>query len=136
MSDSNNPAELTPPRRIITGHNAEGKAVVLYNEPVPVQTHGDVRFMSVWSSEGAPTRDNVDKSRTIDYNILLKGQLVLIMDDDVRTEVGLNDAVIQRGTRHAWHNPSKTEWSRWVTVLVHAEPIERDGKPLEDLWEV
>lgn len=72
----------------------------------------------------------------MDYNILLSGRLVLILDDNIRTEICPSDAVIQRGTRHAWYNPSTTEWARWVTVLIHADPVEVDGKQLEDQWEI
>jgi len=39
------------------------------------------------------------------------------------------DIVIQKGTMHAWKNPSQ-EWTRWVTVLIAAEPSTVDGKQL------
>jgi len=43
------------------------------------------------------------KTETIDYIILLKGDVTLILDEE---EVDLNpfDVVIQRGTNHAWVN--------------------------------
>ena len=39
------------------------------------------------------------------------------------------DVVIQKGTMHAWKNPSQ-EWTRWVTVLIAGEPAVVDGKQL------
>jgi quercetin dioxygenase-like cupin family protein len=45
------------------------------------------------------------RTETIDYGIVLSGELTLILDD---SEVQLNagDMVIQRGTNHAWSNRS------------------------------
>jgi quercetin dioxygenase-like cupin family protein len=42
-------------------------------------------------------------TRTIDYGIVLSGEIDLELDED---EVHLiaGDVVVQRGTRHAWHN--------------------------------
>ena len=39
------------------------------------------------------------------------------------------DVVIQKGTLHAWRNPSQ-EWARWVSVLIAAEPAIAEGKQL------
>jgi quercetin dioxygenase-like cupin family protein len=57
---------------------------------------------------------------TVDYNILLSGELVLMLDEgEVTLEPGA--VVIQRNTMHAWRNPTDTP-VRWVAVLV---PIRR-----------
>ena len=47
------------------------------------------------------------KTRTIDYVILLAGELTLLLE---RGEVQLKpfDVVVQRGTNHAWVNKGKT----------------------------
>lgn len=39
------------------------------------------------------------------------------------------DTVVQKGTLHAWRNPSKG-WARWVTVLIAAEPAIVNGEAL------
>jgi len=50
------------------------------------------------------------------------------------------DVVIQRGTLHAWKNPSETDWARWIGVGVEAEKVvvEIEGadtkKVLESVW--
>jgi hypothetical protein len=53
---------------------------------------------------------------TIDYAILLQGQLVAIMDED-ETVMHAGDILIQRGTSHAWANRS-TEMARICFVLT------------------
>lgn len=45
------------------------------------------------------------RTQTIDYGIVLEGELVLIMDEG-ETTVCSGDIVIQRGTNHGWSNRS------------------------------
>ena len=55
---------------------------------------------------------------------------MLIMEDGTEKLVkNPGDVVIQKGTMHAWKNPSQ-EWTRWLTVLIAAEPAVVDGKLL------
>ena len=63
------------------------------------------------------------KTRTVDYIILLSGELDLLLDDG---EVHLKpfDVVIQRGTNHSWINRG-TEKAILASVLIDAEQIER-----------
>ena len=42
---------------------------------------------------------------SVDYAIVLMGELVAIMDDD-ETVMRAGDILIQRGTNHAWANRS------------------------------
>lgn len=46
---------------------------------------------------------SMHKSHTLDYIMLLKGRVLLILDDNA-TELEPFDVVIQRGTNHAWIN--------------------------------
>ncbi|KAJ7630903.1 hypothetical protein FB45DRAFT_916877 [Roridomyces roridus] len=69
---------------------------------------------------------------SLDYNILVHGELILSLDDG--SEVHLKnpgDVVVIKGSMHAWRNPSATEWARWTCVLVAAEPASVGGKFLE-----
>lgn len=61
------------------------------------------------------------KTKTIDYVILLSGEVDLLLDDG---EVHLKpfDVVIQRGTNHAWVNRG-TETALLAAILIDAEPI-------------
>ncbi|MBX3540862.1 MAG: cupin domain-containing protein [Chelatococcus sp.] len=46
---------------------------------------------------------SMHKSHTLDYIVLLKGRVLLVLDED-EAELKPFDAVIQRGTNHAWIN--------------------------------
>ncbi|MBV9249559.1 MAG: cupin domain-containing protein [Acetobacteraceae bacterium] len=61
------------------------------------------------------------KTRTVDYIILLSGEVDLLLDDG---EVHLKpfDVVIQRGTNHGWVNRG-TEPAIFAAVLIDAEPM-------------
>lgn len=56
------------------------------------------------------------KTQTVDYIMLLKGEVTLILDADERDLQPL-DVVIQRGTNHAWANYGK-EPAVLMAVLV------------------
>lgn len=43
------------------------------------------------------------RTETIDYGIVLEGEITLILDDG-ETIIGAGDIVIQRGTNHGWAN--------------------------------
>ncbi len=43
---------------------------------------------------------------TIDYGIVLQGQVVLELDDGATKTLNPGDVVVQNGTRHAWRNPT------------------------------
>ncbi len=60
-------------------------------------------------------------TRTIDYVILLEGEVTLILD---KGEVALKpfDVVVQRGTNHAWSNRGSKP-ALLVAVLVDAKPL-------------
>lgn len=64
------------------------------------------------------------RTETIDYGIVIEGELVLIMDEG-ETVVRAGDIVIQRGTNHGWANRSDSN-CRIAFILV-------DGKFDENL---
>lgn len=163
-------------RRIVTGHNSEGKAVIQEDAPPPrVQQIGKgfgPTFYEVWNTTETPVvidRDSgepeesdivlappangtrirvldippegdhiktmsadeakehfaeigasdasnhtdsgdskhafMHRTETIDYGIVIEGEIVLIMDEG-ETTVRAGDIVIQRGTNHGWANRS------------------------------
>jgi uncharacterized cupin superfamily protein len=55
-------------------------------------------------------------TETIDYAILLQGELVATMDEG-ETVMRAGDVLIQRGTNHAWANRSK-EIARIAFILI------------------
>lgn len=65
--------------------------------------------------------DGMHATPTVDYGIVLRGEILLELDDGHRTRLSAGDIVIQNGTRHAWRNDS----GRPVTmafVLIGTEP--------------
>jgi uncharacterized cupin superfamily protein len=56
------------------------------------------------------------RTRSIDYGIVLEGEIYLILDDsEVLLRTG--DVVVQRGTDHAWENRSDRV-ARMAFILV------------------
>ncbi len=60
------------------------------------------------------------KTRSVDYGIMLEGELVLVLDEEEVT-LRAGDVVIQRGTNHAWANRSD---KRVVIAFVLMDGVE------------
>jgi mannose-6-phosphate isomerase-like protein (cupin superfamily) len=63
-----------------------------------------------------PPHPLMHRTETIDYGIVLEGELVLILDDS-ETLVRAGDIIVQRGTSHAWANRSSAN-ARIAFVLI------------------
>ena len=59
-------------------------------------------------------------TKSVDYLIILKGEMTMIMEDRSEVVLRAGDCVVQRGTKHAWSNRGK------VPVLLFA--VLMDGK--------
>lgn len=139
----------TVPRRVVTGHDANGVSVVISDGIVPVHRvmpQDGVGFYEIWNTDAmpapvAPVEPNepterslrvppepngtkirineffpghinelgnqspVHRTESIDYGIILEGEIWLVLDDsEVLLKAG--DVVVQRGTDHAWANRS------------------------------
>jgi mannose-6-phosphate isomerase-like protein (cupin superfamily) len=165
-----------PSRRVVTGHDAEGKSVFLSDE-APPQNHpmqGEgvgADFIEMWSTtEPVPTltaqeaeepndraftimppsghllriidiyppsqsgkRTVMHRTRTLDYVVVIEGELVLLLDDS-ETLLKKGDVVVQRGTMHAWENRSD-RMARMAFFHIDAQfgdtLLETLPKPLE-----
>lgn len=72
------------------------------------------------SHSGAGSRHaHMHRTETIDYGIVLEGELVLIMDEG-ETVVRAGDIVVQRGTNHGWANRSDRN-CRIAFILIDGE---------------
>lgn len=163
-----NPSSPSPIRRVVTGKDAAGKAVVLFDGPapnvragreagaaatllwltesnpadilrkddaaikyagVPPPPHGTIFRVVEFAPESeipadfetrlrhiqqmglapeGPTRDHprhpgMHRTRTLDYAIVLSGEIDMLLDDS-EVHVKAGDVVIQQGTNHAWVN--------------------------------
>jgi len=67
----------------------------------------------------APRHPAIHRTRSLDYVVVLEGEIDLLLDDrDVRLKAG--DVVVQQGTNHAWINRG-VETCRLAMVFVDAE---------------
>ena len=71
---------------------------------MPVTGHL-VRIIDVYPPHAGGKRTVMHRTQTLDYAVVIEGEVVLILDD---SEVTLqkSDVVVQRGTNHAWENRS------------------------------
>lgn len=78
----------------------------------------------------APRRSGpMHRTSSIDYGIVLEGEIVLELDDGVTRVLNKGDVCVQRGTMHAWHNRTD-DWVKVAFVLIDAKPVEVAGKVL------
>ncbi len=165
-------------RRVVTGHDAGGKAIVLADGQAPnVRSRGSgIQSTLVWVTDETPadiagTADRADRkiglapptsgsilrivdfpplapdaaidhaqaaqemgleqggppprhafmhrTRTIDYAIVLEGEIDMLLDDS-QVHLHAGDVVVQQGTNHAWVN-SGTAPCRIAFVLIDAK---------------
>ncbi len=62
-------------------------------------------YPDVAHDPGTATHAGMHKTATVDYAIILSGEITAIMDDG-ETVMKTGDILIQRGTNHAWANRS------------------------------
>jgi hypothetical protein len=161
QSDTITPSGIALPRgvrRVVTGHNAQGRSYIIKDDrvtggtfPSLYKTAGDVPLGAGPTGEPqqimptdapqlepalggssfhfvtlpptpAGAKPGWHRTVTLDYNILLGGELVLMVDEG-ETTLHPGDVVIQRNTLHAWRNDTKAP-VYWVAVLV---PIRRQA---------
>ena len=51
-----------------------------------------------------PGNSGMHTTRTVDYDIVLEGELYLELDDGTEVRCPAGTCIVQNGTRHAWHN--------------------------------
>lgn len=163
MNDSPRPAF----RRVITGHDARGRAVFQSDATfvTEVIAGGDAAFCLVWTTPAVPADNNdpvdgrlrdagltlhqgsvirvvdmlpggespMHRTNSIDYGIVIAGDVELELDDGVKTLIGPGSVIVQRGTIHRWRNPSASVPCRIVFVLIEAAAVRVDGRPLPEL---
>src|SRR5689334_18199383 len=163
-------------RRIVTGHDSQGKAVVLFDDTVtasprgangitlladraqtpvgvpppangtvfrvvdfapasphaaPVDHVAILRAMGIDpATQGYARHANTHRTRTIDYAIVLDGEIDMLLDDS-EIHVKAGDVLVQQATNHAWvNNGSKP--CRIVFILIDAKTPaawEKNWKP-------
>jgi hypothetical protein len=69
---------------------------------------------------GHPDENGMHATDTLDWNVLLDGEMVLVMQDGSEAVLTPGACVIQRGTRHAWHNRTEKD-ALLLNVVFGAE---------------
>ncbi|OBT64252.1 hypothetical protein VE03_06880 [Pseudogymnoascus sp. 23342-1-I1] len=173
---------LPPTRRIVTGHNDQGRAIiesdtVLYPIPPQPTTVIDAEeeshlskfdqasnggFIMLWRTNEFPAavqgpwteyhgkpipladdigatvrivdmppglRSPMHRTKSLDFGVVLSGEVILVLDDGVESIVKQGETVVQRGTIHAWENRT-TEITRVLFVLLPSKEVIINGRAL------
>jgi quercetin dioxygenase-like cupin family protein len=150
-------------RRVVTGHDADGKAVVLF-DGVPdnlLSARPGTSSVVLWTTEGFPVANSggddlakrqvgtthangtvfrvvefgpgntprVHRTDSIDYAVVISGEIDMHLDEGEMVHVRAGDVVVQRGTVHNWVNTG-AEPCVIAFVLIDARPVEAGGKVL------
>lgn len=78
-----------------------------------------------WPPEGTSP---LHRHETMDYGIVIHGQMEAIMDSGETRLMKAGDVLVQRNTLHGWRNPSTTEWTRMVFVIQGCPPVKVGDK--------
>jgi quercetin dioxygenase-like cupin family protein len=104
------------PAEMPVGEQVEDLGARILGTPPPPN---GTRFAVITFPPGNPGR--MHRTETIDYVIVMQGELDMDMDDStVKLKAG--DVMVQRGTNHAWVNRG-TEVARAAFVLIDAKPL-------------
>jgi quercetin dioxygenase-like cupin family protein len=62
-------------------------------------------------------------THTIDFLILLEGEVTLVLEDGEEKTLKAHDIVVQKGNIHAWHNRGEEDCVI-ACVMIGAQPLE------------
>ncbi|KAL8733757.1 MAG: hypothetical protein Q9166_001951 [cf. Caloplaca sp. 2 TL-2023] len=82
------------------------------------------------STPDAHSKAVMHRTQSLDYGIVLEGEVECILDSGETRLMKRGDVAVQRGTAHAWRNASNTDWARMIFVLLAAEKVEVEGTGL------
>jgi hypothetical protein len=140
-------------RRVITGHDANGKAIVTIDEVSTNVFSGrpGATACNVWTTEGFPVNNDGDADeglrkvattlrngtifRVIEFapglaarKHRISGEIDMELDDSV-VHLRAGDVMVQRGTIHNWVNRGAAPCALAV-VLIDAKSVEASGTVL------
>jgi quercetin dioxygenase-like cupin family protein len=119
---------------------------LIWSDPkIPVNNDGDgapptesrlsisggtvIRIVDMLPGKASP----MHRSNSIDYGIVMSGELELELDGGEAVRLLPGDVVVQRGTNHLWRNPGKDTVCRIVFILTEAKPVSIGGKALDEI---
>jgi mannose-6-phosphate isomerase-like protein (cupin superfamily) len=86
---------------------------------VPAAVSENLRYAPGLAEKFEPDNPGMHTTDTIDYAIVLRGEISLELDGGRIEHLRAGDFVIQNGTRHAWRNPGN-EVALVAFVLIGA----------------
>lgn len=87
-----------------------------------------LRYVDVPPGSTSPMHRTV----SLDYGIVLEGDIELILDSGETRLLHRGDICIQRGTMHAWRNLSDKSWARMLYVLQPVESFKIGGEDAKE----
>jgi quercetin dioxygenase-like cupin family protein len=142
---------------VVTGHDEAGPATVLSDavqqgerftliwttEGFPVDNtdkqDGGKRDVGITLPGGsvfrvgeiaAGARSPMHRTNSVDYGIVLEGELDMEVDGGEAVHLKAGDVVVQRGTNHAWIN-NGSQPCRMAWILIDADPVKIGDLVLE-----
>jgi quercetin dioxygenase-like cupin family protein len=88
------------------------------NMPIVEAGHVNWRIIDLPPQSTAP----VHRTISLDLAVVLKGEVVLELDDGVETVLNEHNCLVQRGTIHGWHNRTE-EPSRVIFVMLPSDAV-------------
>jgi mannose-6-phosphate isomerase-like protein (cupin superfamily) len=70
-----------------------------------------------------PDAPGMHMTDTVDFVVVLSGEAVLELDDGAEVTVRAGDCIVQNGTRHRWHNRTKTPCVTAVALVGAARTV-------------
>lgn len=134
--------DVTPTRMIPSG---DASFLLLWTTPtVPAdnndETDGRLRDAGLTLNRGSVIRivdmlpgkqSPMHRTNSIDYGIVMSGEIELELDDGQVTTVREGGIIVQRGTNHLWRNVTDTP-CRIAFILIEAPAYLHDGQPLPE----
>ncbi|KAE9574302.1 hypothetical protein CGCF415_v015481 [Colletotrichum fructicola] len=144
----------TPFRRIVTHHKNE-KSSILINEELQFEDGWGSQAVTIWKNQEYPAEYQGEKpdavpiiythgsliravefpphsqghnhrTASLDYGIVMEGELELLLEDGSRTSLRAGDIVVQQATMHQWNNVSDKP-ARIIFVLLPGQKTTKDG---------
>ncbi len=134
--------DVTPTKMIPSGDASF--LLIWTTETVPAdnndETDGRLRDAGLTLNQGSVIRivdmlpgkeSPMHRTNSIDYGIVLSGEIELELEDGARRTVREGGIIIQRGTNHLWRNTSDKP-TRIAFILIEAPAYLHQGQPLAE----
>ena len=118
-----------PPAKLTDQADLKAYEASLQDIPslVPAGANTAVWYIDMPPASASPMHRTV----SLDLVVQIQGEVELTLESGEMRTVKPGDLTIQRSATHMWRNPSKTEWTRMIGIMVECQPVQVGGKTLE-----